>query len=237
MMPSTADILNGHWADLLGGAAYLVIVIGYYVAFAIGMKVRPQLYIQGRMNRYRHQWIRVIFKHRDGILAVQTYRNQLMSSSFLASTAILVDLGLLTLLGLPREGTAFLFGGVDDPAGGFWLTVKVVILIGLYSYNFFNFAICVRDLNYLGYLSGLYEMDDPKDEEAVLSHLESLLDRVAINYTRGLRGYFFGLPLFFWLLSPYLLMLTLLIVLCLLYMRDHALHSLPKSRRQSKRTP
>ncbi len=226
-MPDTADILNGHWADLLGGAAFLVIAVGYYVAFAVGMRVHPEVYIQGRMSLYRHNWIRLIFKNRDGILAVQTFRNQLMSSSFLASTAILVDLGLLTLLGLPRERTSFLLGSPGDPAGGFWLTVKVVILIGLYSYNFFNFAICVRDINYLGFLSGLYGLDDPDKKEAVLVQLEHLLDRVAINYTRGLRGYFFGLPLFFWLLSPYLMIVTLLVVLGLLYMRDHALHSLP----------
>ncbi|MFH1419539.1 MAG: DUF599 domain-containing protein [Planctomycetota bacterium] len=226
-MPDAADILTGHWADLLGGAAYLVITIGYYIVFARGMRIRPQAYIQGRMNRYRHRWIRLIFKHRDGILAVQTFRNQLMSSSFLASTAILVDIGLLTLLGLPRENTSFLHGGAGDPAGGFWLTVNVVILIGLYSYNFFNFALCVRDLNYLGYLAGLYGTDDPDERESLISHLESLLDRVAMNYTRGLRGYFFGLPLFFWLLSPYLMLATLLIVLGLLYMRDHALHNLP----------
>ncbi len=101
------------------------------------------------------------------------------------------------------------------------------MLIGLYSYNFLNFAVCVRDLNYVSYLSGLYGMDDPHDEEDVLSHLEDVLDRVAMNYTRGLRGYFFGLPLFFWLLSPFLMIVTLLIILCLLTMRDRSCRRLP----------
>jgi uncharacterized membrane protein len=182
------------------------------------------------MNSYRHRWIRLVLERRDGILAVQAFRNQLMSASFLASTAILVDLGLLTLLGLPRESTSFLYGDVGDDTACSWLLVKVVMLIGLYSYNFLSFAVCIRDLNYLGYLSGLYGGEDDTDAQSVLTLLEDLLDHVAMNYTRGLRGYYFGLPLFFWLLSPYLMIVVSLIVLCLLYARDHSHGNLPPSR-------
>lgn len=220
-------MLTGHHADLAGLAIYLAITIGYYVVFTIGMRVRPQAYFQGRMNVYRHRWIRLIFQRRDGLLAVQTCRNLLMSASFLASTAIIVDIGLLTLLGLPRDSASFFFGDLHDPAADAWLTVKVVMLIGLYSYNFLSFAVCIRDLNHLSYLSALYGMDDPRAEEGILLVLEDLLGRVAMNYTRGLRGYFFGLPLFFWLLSPYLMVVTALVVLALLYVRDHSYRRLP----------
>ena len=60
-----------------------------------------------------------------------------------------------------------------------------------------------------------------------MSYVGDLLDRMATNYTRGLRGYYFGLPLFFWLLTPYLMMITLIGVLCLLYVRDHTGRGLP----------
>jgi hypothetical protein len=82
----------------------------------------------------------------------------------------------------------------------------------------------IRDLSHL---SGLYGPDDQHDKVNVLEYLEDLLDRVALNYTRGLRGYFFGLPLFFWLLSAHLMIVTVVIILCLLLLRDHAHHRLP----------
>jgi uncharacterized membrane protein len=222
------DIIDGHRADLIGLLLYLAITLGYYLVFSIEMRAGSQSLLQGRMVWYRHRWIRLIFESGDGMLAVHTFRNQLMSCTFLASTAILVDLGLLTLLGLPRESVSFLYGDMSDKAAYNWLLVKVVMMIGLYSYNFLSFAICIRDLNYLSYLSGLYGMEDSEDQERVLHHLEDLLDRVAMNYTRGLRGYFFGLPLFFWLLSPYLLIITSIVILVLLYMRDHSYGWLPK---------
>jgi uncharacterized membrane protein len=229
-MPDVATLLKGHEADAIGLALYLTIAIGYYVLFTLWMRARPESFLQGRMSWYRHRWIRLIYDRCDGILAVQTYRNQLMSASFLASTAILVDLGLLTLLGLPRQTASFLYGDPADPVAEAWLTVKVVIMIGLYSLNFLSFAVCIRDLNYLSVLSALYGTDD-QETEGVLLHVESTLDAVAINYTRGLRGYYFGLPLFLWLLSPYLMMISTVAVLCLLYVRDHAGRLLPAHER------
>lgn len=226
-MPALTGILTGHRADVVSLVLYLVSTFGYYIVFAFRVRVRPDSILHGRMNAYRHRWIQIIHKRRDGLLAVQTFRNQLMSASFLASTAILIDLGLLTLLGLPRESTSFLHGDVGDQAADFWLFVKVVMLIGLYSYNFLSFAVCIRDLNYLGYLSALYGADDSDHAPDVLAHLKHLLDRVAINYTRGLRGYFFGLPLFFWLISPYLMIIASLMILGLLLVRDHSHHNLP----------
>ncbi len=222
------EFLPRHHADLVALIIYLVITLGYYAIFAIGMKYRPKAFLQGRMNVYRHRWIRLIYERRAGILAVQTFRNQLMSASFLASTAILVDIGLLTLLRIPPETASFLYyGDPSDTAAEAWLAVKVVMLIGLYSYNFLSFAVCIRDLNYLSYLSTLYGMEEVDVGESVLSHVDDMLDRVAINSTRGLRGYFFGLPLFFWLLSPYLMIVASVVILMLLFMRDRSFRKLP----------
>ena len=117
-------ILAGHPIDLIGLVLYLAITLGYHAFFTREIRVHPQHLLQGRMEWYRHRWIRLVYERQDGLLAVQTIRNQLMSSSFLASTAILVDLGLLTLLGLPAsqqlvvdEGE-FLDQLLSDPAYG-----------------------------------------------------------------------------------------------------------------------
>jgi len=227
-MSDLTETITKHWVDVVGLLVYLALTFGYYAAFTVGMRVRPYSLLHGRMNWYRHRWIHMVYARRDGMLAVQTCRNQLQTATFLASTAIIVDVGLLTLLGLPRETTSFLLhGNVGDKAAEMWLFLKVVIMIGLYSYNFLSFAVCIRDLNYFGYLIALYGSDDESEEPGVLAHLEDLIDRVALNYTRGLRGYFFGLPLFFWLLSPYLMILVSIIILGLLWARDHSHRNLP----------
>lgn len=226
-MPTTQEVLSRHTADIVGLSVYLVLTIGYYILLTVRLKARPEALLQGRMSWYRRRWFRVIFERRDGLLAVQTLRNQMMSASFLASTAILVDLGLLTLLSMPRESASFLIGDPGDPVADFWLTVKVIMLIGLYSFNFLCFAMCIRDLNYLSYLAGLYGVEREL-EEGLLDYLGDVQHKLGTNYTRGLRGYYFGLPLFFWLLSPYLLIVTTVIVLSILYVRDHSGRGLAK---------
>ena len=49
----------------------------------------------GITNHVRCRWVQSVMEERRDILGVQTLRNQMMAATFLASTAILISLGLL----------------------------------------------------------------------------------------------------------------------------------------------
>ena len=62
----------------------------------------------GLTDHVRRRWIRSVMENQRDILAVQTLRNHIMAATFLASTAMIVSLGVLS--------AAF------RPAGFGWMT-------------------------------------------------------------------------------------------------------------------
>ena len=57
----------------------------------------------GITNHLRAHWVESIMEDRRDILAVQTLRNWTMAASFLASTGILICLGLLSVAASPEK--------------------------------------------------------------------------------------------------------------------------------------
>lgn len=87
----------------------------------------------------------------DALLAVQTLRNTTMAASLLASTAILLIVGALTLTGQARslqEAWHFLnvFGTLSPEL---WL-IKLLCILRLLFLIFFNFVNSIRVLNHVG---------------------------------------------------------------------------------------
>ena len=74
-----------------------VFVIGAY-HFHLYRKVHryPLTTAIGITNHARRIWVKGVIRDKRDILAVQTLRNQVMAATFLASTSILVSLGLLS---------------------------------------------------------------------------------------------------------------------------------------------
>ena len=48
----------------------------------------------GLTKRLRRKWVQAVMEGKQDVLAVQTLRNWVMASSFLASAAILIGLGI-----------------------------------------------------------------------------------------------------------------------------------------------
>ena len=72
-----------------------VIIFAYRTHQYTQVRRNPLKTAIGRGNHARQRWVREIMRNQRDILAVQTLRNQVMAATFLASTAILISLGLL----------------------------------------------------------------------------------------------------------------------------------------------
>ena len=74
----------------------LLILFGYQIWHLLQVKRMPLATSTGFNNHARATWVKHVQDEQRDILAVQTLRNQVMAATFLASTATLISLGLLS---------------------------------------------------------------------------------------------------------------------------------------------
>src|SRR4051812_4086065 len=103
----------------------------------------------------RNAWVEMVMESgKPDVLAVQTLRNSVMASSFMASTAILLLVGTLTLSGSSSDQAVSLLhalnvGGATDNRITAW---KLILLLGDFFIAFFCFSMAVRFYNHVGYM-------------------------------------------------------------------------------------
>jgi len=87
------------------------------------------------------------------VLAIQTLRNSTMAATFLASTAVLLILGTLTLSGQGAQFTNTWHGlnvaGTTAPE--LWV-IKLLLFVLDFFVAFFSFSISIRIFNHVGYM-------------------------------------------------------------------------------------
>jgi len=82
--------------------AFLILVM-YHAHWLYLIRRKPMFTAMGLTNYLRGRWVAHIMEDSRDILAVQTLRNWVMASSSLASTGILICLGLLSLAASPAR--------------------------------------------------------------------------------------------------------------------------------------
>ena len=195
--------------------AAVLLQIGYHLFLRYEIRRHPQRTMIGMARRQRVDWIDRIIVRDDGILAVQTLRNWGMSSSFLASTAILIAVGLLGFV-ISTDGVSRLVHGLNllGSYGDVFTTLKLVLLIVNFLLAFFNFTLSIRYYNYAAF--AVIVVGEAKT--TAIGYLE----RGATHYTLGMRGYYFAVPLALWLFGPLWLLAASLAIIAALYQHDHS---------------
>lgn len=94
-----------------------------------------------------------------GLLAAQILRNWVMTASFLASTAILIAVGVLGLL-VSSEKVSELTHELNivGSHSSIPIAVKRLPLVSNFLMAFFNFSMCLRFYNFVGLaISGVHD--------------------------------------------------------------------------------
>ena len=200
------------------GPAAILLLLTYHIYLFYRTRRDPLSTSQGLARHTRSLWVRSIMKNNKDILAVQTLRNWTMASTFLASTAIIIGLGIFNLaLTADKQGELSLLIGplsIDHPV--LW-TTKLVILGIDFLIVFFNFTLAVRYYNHTGFMINL-----PTDEPGVVSveGVIKILDRGGTHYTLGMRGYYLAIPLALWLFGPLWMLTGTILLIAVLYRLD-----------------
>lgn len=189
-----------HWTEIGLTLISFGLLCGYHLRLYRQVRKEPMTTAIGLTNHARRVWVQSIIAEKRDILAVQTLRNWLMAATFLASTSILISLGLVASVfqsGLASAAVRALniFG---HPSATLW-SIKLLALAALFFYAFFNFTLSIRYYNHAGLL-----LNVPGDREpfATVESVTEILNHGALHYTLGMRGYYLAVPMGLWLFGP-----------------------------------
>jgi uncharacterized membrane protein len=209
---------NATIRDLLVLAAFALLVM-YHIHFYFALKRNPAKTSIGLTNQLRAAWVATMSRNIPDVIPVQTLRNQIMSASFLASTAVLLSLAMLHVAFTPPSevlSVSHILHFLGDQDQALWRFKWLALAIDLF-FAFFSFTLAIRHFNHASFMVNIPEQADPRVTQDLLTQT---LNRGAIYNTMGMRGYYFTIPLIMWLFSPIWLLVGVVALVIILYFLD-----------------
>lgn len=207
--------------DFFSFALSAALLLIYHLHLRYKVSKNPAYTVQAVNAMARTAWVGSIMRDGKDILAVQTLRNSTMAATFLASTAVLLIIGVLTLSGQADklEGTWHALNVVGAKHSELWLGKLMLLLLDLFV-AFFSFSMSIRIYNHVGYMINVPLALNHK----VLSpdHVAIHLNRAGKFYSIGMRAYYFSVPVVFWLFGPHFMLLATIALIFVLYRLDRS---------------
>lgn len=184
------------------------------------------------LHKYREYWMQRVMLRDVRVGDAALIANLERNVSFLASTAILILAGLLTLFGVTDE-IQILVEQVPFALHSSYLAVqlKILLLVIIFVYAFFTFTWSMRQYGFCSIILGGAPL---VDEEGVTEqerhdyalYAARVIDLAGLSYNHGLRAYYFALSVLAWFINPYLFILATTFVAAVLYRREFKSRSL-----------
>ncbi len=214
------ELLRSSTNDLVSFVLSVLLITAYHLFLRYKIRHDPTYTVQAVNRIARTAWVETIMGNdKHAVLAVQTLRNSTMAATFLASTAVLMIIGVLTLSGqgqkLEATWHALNMVGVINPV--VWMVKLILLLLDLFV-AFFSFSMAIRIYNHVGFLINVplslnHKMITP-------AHVSTHLNRAGRFYSLGMRAYYFLVPLVFWLFGPHFMLVSTIGLLLVLYRID-----------------
>ena len=210
--------------DLVAIAWFVAAWTGY--AMMLEFVPRKREGLNARMNRYREVWMRRMLDREMGMVDMQVMAALQNGTAFFASTSLFAIGGALTVL---RSTDEMLHVIATLPIGiqmtrALW-EIKAMGLAVIFVYAFFKFGWAYRLYNYVAILVGATPPAKDKDTPEAKAHAERvgrLCEVAGLHFNRGQRAFFFALGYLGWFISPWLLMVTSIVVAVVLWRRQFA---------------
>lgn len=215
-------LLTEFGADLLGAALSLLALMAYHLFLRRRLRRDPIYTIQAVNALARSAWVEnIMTAGNKDLLAVQTLRNAIMGPTFLASTAVLLIIGTLTLSsqGDKLSETWHALNVLGARHTELWVA-KLILLIIDFFVAFFSFTLAIRLFIHVGFMINVPLAMNHKPISA--EHVARHLNRAGLYHSIGMRAYYFSVPLVFWLFGPHFLVISTLVLIAVLYHVDRA---------------
>ena len=215
------SVLLPYQTDVIGFVLSALMLAAYHVFLRRKERRDPSYTVQAVSRTARAAWVENVMREGKDLLAIQTLRNSTMAATFLASTAVLLIIGVLTLSSQgDKLETAWhalnIFGAKHAEL---WM-IKLLLLTLTLLCAFFSFSMSIRIFNHVGYMINVPLAINHK--EITPAHVAIHLNRAGWFYWMGMRAYYFLVPLLFWLFGPHLMLLATIGLIYALYHIDRA---------------
>lgn len=199
--------------------------IGYTVYARRKVTVRHSL--SSVLHLYRREWM-LIMMHRDNRITDTALIASLeRNASFLASAAMFVIAGLVTITASIEQVHNTLAGlpFSNELMTPLQLQLKIVLLLAIYVYAFFSLTWAMRQYGFCAILIGAAPLhNDEKVTEAQRAayayNTARVVDNAGQSYNYGLRAFYFSLSILPWFFHPVLFMVAVTFVVAILYRRE-----------------
>ncbi len=208
--------------DVLSFVLSVLMLSAYHYYLRIKVAKNPAYTVQSVNIIARAAWVENIMRGEGKeVLAVQTLRNSTMAATFLASTAVLLIMGVLTLSeqGDQLSSKWHALNVIGATHSELWLVKLLLLLLDLFV-AFFSFSMAVRVYNHVGFMVNVplamnHKMISPR-------HVAITLNRAGRFYSVGMRAFYFTVPLVFWLFGPHFMLAATAALVPVLYRLDRA---------------
>lgn len=186
------------------------------------VKKDPTYTVQAINRIARTAWVEVMMASgKPDVISVQTLRNSTMAATFLASTAVLLIIGVVTLSGQANNlgSTWHALNAFGAKAPEIFISKLLLLLLDLFVV-FFSFSLAIRVYNHVGYLINVPLSLNHKSISP--QHVAEHLNRAGKYYSIGMRAFYFIVPVVFWLFGPHFMLAATVGLIAVLYHVDRA---------------
>jgi uncharacterized membrane protein len=220
-----ASLIAYYWNYIIDGAMFTfctAVLVGYQVHLIRRSRQSPTRTVQGMNSLARAAWVEEAMSKGWDVVSVQTLRNATMAATLMASTAIILILGILNMLANADKigPTLHILNLTGTHESSIWIFNLMLILVDFFI-AFFAFSLAVRGYNHTGFLVNVPADRSGKTHGVTPATVAMHLNRAASYYSIGMRTYYFSVPILLWLFGSIWMVISTFGVLTVLKHLDH----------------
>ncbi|GLT63498.1 hypothetical protein SLA2020_360600 [Shorea laevis] len=177
----------------------------------------PRRTVIGINAESRHQWVLCMMADplKNGVLTVQTIRNNIMASTLLATTAITLSslISVFVSSSATDSGNELVYGSKKP----FISSIKYFSILLCFL---FAFLCNVQSIRYYAHVSFLATVPTSKGNRDSIEYVSRNLNRGSFFWSLGLRAFYLSFPVFLWTFGPVPMFLCCCIMSFVLYFLD-----------------
>ncbi|XP_075097170.1 uncharacterized protein LOC107764932 isoform X2 [Nicotiana tabacum] len=195
----------------------LAIFLAYHAWLMFTIIRYPRRTVIGINSESRHNWVLSVMTDpiKNGVLAVQTIRNNIMASTLLATTAITLSSIISVFVSNKSSFTysELLFGNKTPMMSSIkFFTILLCFLVA--------FLCNVQSIRYYAHVSFLATLPTFKDRSESIEYVAMNLNRGSMFWSLGLRAFYLSFPLFLWIFGPIPMFVGCCVMSIVLYFLD-----------------
>ncbi|KAJ7965198.1 DUF599 domain-containing protein [Quillaja saponaria] len=202
----------------------LFVLVAYHTWLLCRIVKQPTKTVIGLNAINRRFWVQAMMEEvsRNGVLAVQSLRNNIMASTLLASTAIMLSslIAILMTSGNQTQSAAiFIFGDRSQLCFSIKFFCILVCFLTAFLMN-------VQSVRYYSHASILINVPikkmSPNHSYHILTaeDVATIVNKGSYFWSLGLRAFYFSFPLFLWIFGPIPMFLSCFVLVLMLYFLD-----------------